>query len=96
MLLLKKRLDNFQGLFSYGGFSFEKRLFSEANIPRSKADFDPRPLPMKNMNLLLAVYTHFREVTDQRMVHKSPLKSTFFYYVTRNLLHKTLQIPFAV
>jgi hypothetical protein len=60
MLLVKKWLDNSQGLSSYGGFSFEKRLFSEANISRSKADFDPRPPPMENMDLLLAVYTHFR------------------------------------
>ncbi len=60
MLLMKKWLDNSQGLSSYGGFSFEKRPFSEANISRSKADFDARPLPMEYMDLLLAVYTHFR------------------------------------
>jgi hypothetical protein len=60
MLLLKKWLDNSQGLSSYGGFSFEKRLFSEANISRSKDDFDPRPTPMETMNLLLAAYTHIR------------------------------------
>jgi hypothetical protein len=74
MLLMKKWLDMSQGLSSYGGFSFEKRHFSEANISRSKADFDPRLPPMENMDLLLAVYTHFRGVTDQRMAHKSPLK----------------------
>jgi hypothetical protein len=60
MLLMKKWLDSSQGLSSYGGFSFEKRLFSEANIYRSKADFDPRMPPMENMDLLLPVYTHFR------------------------------------
>jgi hypothetical protein len=46
-----------KGLSRNGGFSFEKRLFSEANISRSKADFDPRPTPMENMDLLLAMYT---------------------------------------
>jgi hypothetical protein len=61
------------------GFSFEKRPFSDANISRSKADFDPRPTPMKNMDLLLAAYTHFRGVTDQRMAHKSLLKWTDFF-----------------
>jgi hypothetical protein len=60
MFLMKKWLDNSQGLSSYGGFSFEKRLFSEANISRSKADFDPRFPPRENMDLLIAVYTHFR------------------------------------
>jgi hypothetical protein len=75
MLLLVIFLsDKPKGLCRKIGFSFEKRLFSEANISRSKADFDPRPPPMKNMNLLLAVYTHFRGVTDQRMTHKSLLK----------------------
>ncbi len=69
---------------SYGGFSFKKRLFSEANISRIKADFDPKPPPMENMNLLLALYTHFRGVMDQRFAHKSPLKWTIF-------LHKYLK-----
>ncbi len=71
---MKIWMVNSQGLSSYGGFSFKKRLFSEANISRSKADFDPKPPPMENMDLLLALYTHFRGVTDQRMVHKSFLK----------------------
>jgi hypothetical protein len=31
MLLMKKWFDNSQGLSSFGGFSFEKRLFSDAN-----------------------------------------------------------------
>jgi hypothetical protein len=74
MLLMKKWLENSQELSSYGGFSFEKGQFSEVNISRSKADFDPRPPPMENMDLLLPVYTHFRGVTDQRIAHKSPLK----------------------
>ncbi len=42
------------------GFSFEKDDFQWPNVSRSKADFDPRPPPMENMNLLLALYTHFR------------------------------------
>ncbi len=75
---MKKWLDNSQGLSSYGGFSFKRRQFSEANISRSKTDFNPRPPPMENMDLLLAVYTHFRGVTDQRMAHKSPLKWAHF------------------
>ncbi len=73
---MKNWLVDSQGLSSYGGFSFKKRLFSEANISRSKADFDPKPPPMENMDLLLALYTHFRGVMDQRMAHKSPLKWT--------------------
>jgi hypothetical protein len=60
MFLMKKWLEDSQGLSSYGGFSFEKRLFSETTISRSKADFDPRPPPRENMDLLIAVYTHFR------------------------------------
>jgi hypothetical protein len=75
---MKNWLDNSQGLSSYGGFTFKKRLFSEVNISRSKTDFDPRPTLMETMNLLLAAYTHFRGVTDQRMVHKSALKRTIF------------------
>ncbi len=31
--------------------------FSAANISKKKADFDPRPPPMQNMDLLLAEYT---------------------------------------
>jgi hypothetical protein len=54
MLLLMIFLsEKSKGLSRNGGFSFEKRQFSEAS--RSKADFDPRPTPMENMDLLLAV-----------------------------------------
>ncbi len=81
---MKKWLDNSQGLSSYVGFSFKKRLFSEVNISRSKADFDHRLPPIENMDLPLAVYTHFTGVTDHRMAHKSPLKWTNF-----SLLRKT-------
>jgi hypothetical protein len=35
----------------------QKWRFSEANISKKKADFDPRPPPMENMDLLLAEYT---------------------------------------
>jgi hypothetical protein len=60
LLLLKFMSDKPKGLSRNGGVSFEKKLFSEANISRSKADFNPRPPPMENMDLLLSVYTHFR------------------------------------
>jgi hypothetical protein len=46
-----------KGLSRYGEFSFEKRPFSIANISKKKADFDQRPSPMENMDLLLAAYT---------------------------------------
>jgi hypothetical protein len=81
-VIIEKRLDNSQGLPK--GFSFEKRIFSEANISRSKADFDSRLKPMETMNLLLAVYTHFKGSTEQRVAHKSPLKWTIFA-LPRNL-----------
>jgi hypothetical protein len=53
-------------------FRLKKDNFQWPNVSRSKAGFDPRPPPMEN--ILLALYTHFRGVTDQRMAHKSPLK----------------------
>jgi hypothetical protein len=46
-----------KGLSRYGGFLFKKRPFSTANISKKKADFDLRPPPMENMDLLLAAYT---------------------------------------
>jgi hypothetical protein len=65
MLLLVIFLsDKPKGLFRNGGFSFGKRQISEANISRSKSDFDLRLSPMENMNLPLSAYTHFRGVTD--------------------------------
>jgi hypothetical protein len=58
MILLVKILLNIpKGLSRNGGFSSKKRLFSAANISKKKADFDLRPPPMENMNLLLAAYT---------------------------------------
>jgi hypothetical protein len=57
VLLVKVSLNIPKGLSRYGGFSFEKRPFSTANISKKKADFDPRPPPMENMDLLLAAYT---------------------------------------
>jgi hypothetical protein len=57
MLLVKKLLEYSQRLSRYGSFSFEKRRFSTVNISKKKAHFDPRPSPMENMNLLLAMYT---------------------------------------
>jgi hypothetical protein len=57
MLLVKKWLEYSQRLSRYGGFSFKKKRFSTVNISKKEADFDPRPPPMENMNLLLAVYT---------------------------------------
>jgi hypothetical protein len=55
MILLEKILLNRpKGLSRNGDFSSKKRLFSAA---KKKADFDPRPSPMENMNLLLAAYT---------------------------------------
>ncbi len=48
------------------------------NFSTPQANFDPRPSPMKNMNLLLAAYTQFRGVTDERLARKSRLKSTHF------------------
>jgi hypothetical protein len=49
--------DKPKGLSRKGGFSFGRREFSEANISKSKAKFDPRPPRMENMNLLLSAYT---------------------------------------
>jgi hypothetical protein len=57
VLLVKVTLNIPKGLSRYGEFSFEKRPFSMANISKKKADFDPRPPPMENMDLLLAAYT---------------------------------------
>jgi hypothetical protein len=57
VLLVKVSLNIPKGLSRYGGFPFEKRPFSTANISKKKADFDPRPPLMENMNLLLAAYT---------------------------------------
>jgi hypothetical protein len=54
---MKILLDNLKGLSGNGGFSFKKRLFSTVDFSTPQADFDPRPSPMKNLNLLLAVYT---------------------------------------
>jgi hypothetical protein len=55
--MVKISLNIPKGLSRYGGFSFEKRPFSAANNSKKKVDFDPRPPPMENMNLLLAAYT---------------------------------------
>jgi hypothetical protein len=57
LLLMKILLDNLKGLSGYGDFSFKKRLFSTVDFSTPQADFDPRPSPMENLNLLLAVYT---------------------------------------
>jgi hypothetical protein len=58
MILLVKFLLNIpKGLSRNGGFSSKKRPFSAANISKKKADFAPKPPPMRNMDLLLAAYT---------------------------------------
>jgi hypothetical protein len=57
LLLVKILLDNLKGLSVYGGFSFKKRPFSMVNFSTPQADFDLRPSPIENLNLLLAAYT---------------------------------------
>jgi hypothetical protein len=58
---------NSQGLSSYGGFSFKKRLFSEVNISRSKANFDPKPPPMENMEKKYEISENFQ--TSYKMIN---------------------------
>jgi hypothetical protein len=53
----KNLMDHAKGLSRYGGFSFKKRPFSTVDFSTMKTDFDPRPPPMENLNLLLAAYT---------------------------------------
>ncbi len=76
--MVKILLDNLKGLSVNGDFSFKKRLFSTVDFSTPQADFDRKPSPMENLNLLVAVYTQFRGVTDERFAHKSLLKSTHF------------------
>jgi hypothetical protein len=52
-----KILLNIPKALSKYGFSSKKRPFSAANISKKKVDFEPRPPPMENMDILLAAYT---------------------------------------
>jgi hypothetical protein len=74
ILMVKILLSIPKGLSRNGDFSSKKRPFSTANISKKKADFDLRPPPMENMNLLLAAYTQFRGCTDERLAQKIHLK----------------------
>ncbi len=57
LLLVKILLDNLKGLSSYGDFSLKKRPFSTVDFSTPQANFDPKPSPIENLNLLLAAYT---------------------------------------